>query len=83
MDENELHRYLGVLTINKDAWEENILYIASHLALASVKIQAKALWLPGEIGLKYPDEITPHVAKKVYLCSDNRTHKIVTKYLNR
>ena len=39
---------------DKSRWEENIPYVSSLLAGGSVKIQAKALWLLGEMGLKYP-----------------------------
>ena len=35
-------------------WEDSIPYVASLLDYKSVKIQAKALWLLGEMGLAYP-----------------------------
>ena len=38
----------------KDKWEANIPYVSSLLGSDSVKIKAKALWLLGEMGLKYP-----------------------------
>ena len=40
---SETYRELGVLTKNKDKWEENIPYVSSLLNSGSVKIQAKAL----------------------------------------
>ena len=51
MIESELYKELGELTKNKDRWEESIPYISSLLSHDSVRIQAKALWLLGEMGL--------------------------------
>ena len=52
--ETELYKELGILTRNKNRWEESIPYVSSLLTHGSVKIQAKALWLLGEMGLAYP-----------------------------
>ena len=54
MTEAELYKELGLLTKDKDRWKEAIPYVASLLSHDSVKIQAKALWLLGEMGLIYP-----------------------------
>jgi len=54
LTESELYRTLGALTKNKGAWEDNIPYVSSLLAHESIKIKAKALWLLGEMGLKFP-----------------------------
>ena len=54
MTESELYKELGILTKDKDKWKESIPYVSSLLAHESVKIQAKALWLLGEMGLAYP-----------------------------
>ena len=54
MTESELYKELGMLTKDKDRWEESAPFVSSLLAHESVKIQAKALWLIGEIGLAYP-----------------------------
>ena len=53
MSDSELYKELGVLTKEKTKWKENIPYVSSLLTHESVKIQAKALWLLGEIGLAY------------------------------
>jgi HEAT repeat protein len=53
---------LGELTKSKERWEESIPYVASLLASDSVKIQAKALWMLGEMGLAFPLSIKDHVA---------------------
>ena len=65
MTESELYKNLGILTNDKDRWEDSIPYVASLLDHESVKIQAKALWLLGEMGLAYPrqvQDIVPTIA---------------------
>ena len=65
MNENDLYKELGKLTKNKDKWEENIPYVSLLLSNESVKIQAKALWLLGEMGLEHPisvKRIVPDIA---------------------
>ena len=57
MTESELYKKLGELTKNKAAWEQSISEVAVLLKSDSQKIQAKALWLLGEMGLQYPEKI--------------------------
>ncbi len=57
MTEVELYKELGTLTKSKEKWEESIPYVSSLLTYDSVKIQAKALWLLGEMGLIYPQSV--------------------------
>lgn len=57
MNETELYKRLGILTKEKERWEESIPYVAPLLSHESVKIQAKALWLIGEMGLVYPESV--------------------------
>ena len=57
MIESELYKELGELTKNKDRWKESIPYISALLSHDSVKIQAKSLWLLGEMGLVYPQSV--------------------------
>ena len=57
MTEKELYIELGILTKNRDRWKERIPYVSSLLRHESVKIQAKALWLLGEMGLMYPQSV--------------------------
>ena len=57
LNETELYKELGKLTKEKDKWRENIPAVHSLLEHDSAKIQAKALWLLGEMGLKWPREI--------------------------
>ena len=57
MTESELYKELGILTKEKDRWEESIPYVSSLLTHESVQIRAKALWLLGEMGLIYPQSV--------------------------
>ena len=57
MTEAELYKELGILTKDKDKWKEAIPYVSSLLSDDSAKIQAKALWLLGEMGLVYPQSV--------------------------
>ena len=57
MTEAELYKKLGQLTKNKAEWESSISDVADLLAQDSSKIQAKALWLLGEMGLRHPNKI--------------------------
>ena len=57
MTEAELYKELGILTKDKEKWEESIPYVSSLLTDESVKIQAKALWLLGEMGFIYPQPV--------------------------
>ena len=57
MTEAELYKELGILTKDKDRWKEAIPYVSSLLSHDSVKIQAKALWLLGEMGLVNPQPV--------------------------
>ncbi|MCR5766322.1 MAG: HEAT repeat domain-containing protein [Treponema sp.] len=61
MTEAELYKKLGELTKNKSKWEQSIPEIAELLNSESQKIQAKVLWLLGEMGLNYPDKIAEFV----------------------
>ena len=54
MNESELYKELGKLTDDKTKWEEKVPYVSSLLGHESEKIQAKALWLIGEMGLAHP-----------------------------
>ena len=68
MTDSELYKNLGALTKSKDLWEENIPYVASLLSSESTKIKAKALWLLGEMGLKFPLAIKDSVPAIAAFC---------------
>ena len=61
MTESELYKELGILTKDKDKWKESIPYVFSLLTYDSVKIQAKALWMLGEMGLIYHQSVLASV----------------------
>ena len=61
MEEKEIYKELGVLTKDKTVWKENIPYVSSLLYHESAKIKAKALWLIGEMGLVYPEDVKSSV----------------------
>lgn len=63
MTEAELYKELGALTKDKDRWEEEIPRVSSLLATESVTIRAKALWLLGEMGLRFSTLIGEHVPR--------------------
>ena len=63
MNESDLYKELGILTKDKSRWKESIPYVSSLLTHDSVKIQAKALWLLGEMGLAYPQTVQDTVSK--------------------
>lgn len=73
MEESELYKKLGILTKDKDKWEDNIPYVSSLLAHDSVKIQAKALWLLGEMGLEYPLKVQDAVPAIVSFCDSKES----------
>ncbi len=62
MTESELYKELGLLTKDKGRWKESIPYVSSLLTHESVKIQAKALWLLGEMGLVHPQSVQDAVS---------------------
>lgn len=70
MNESELYKELGVLTKEKTRWKESIPYVSSLLGHESEKIKAKALWLLGEMGLEYPDDVKDTVAEIVTFFDD-------------
>ena len=57
MRDDALYRELGVLTRDRDKWKTQIPYVSSLLTHESDRIRAKALWLLGEMGLRYPAEV--------------------------
>lgn len=70
MSESVLYKELGVLTKDKDRWEENVPYVSSLLTHESVKIQAKALWLLAEIGFAYPQSVQDVIPAIFSFCSN-------------
>ena len=68
VNESELYKELGTLTKDRERWETSIPYVSSLLTHDSVKIQAKALWLLGEMGLTYPLSVQDAVSDIAAFC---------------
>mgnify|MGYP004551380633 FL=1 len=67
-----MYRELGQLTKDKTIWKQNIPYVASLLKNQSPIITAKAMWLLGEMGLIYPQEIAPYTKEIAsFIVSEN------------
>ncbi len=71
LSESKLYKELGLLTKDKGRWKENIPYVSSLLSNESIKIQAKALWLLAEMGLKYPSSVKDAVPQVVSFLDSN------------
>lgn len=69
MGESSLYKELGILTKDRDRWEENIPYVSSLLSHESVTIQAKALWLLAEMGFAYPLPVQNMVPSIASFCN--------------
>ena len=68
MSESELYKSLGALAKDKRKWEERIPYVSSLLTHESIGIQAKALWLLGEMGLVHPQSVQGSVPMIASFC---------------
>ena len=61
-DEKETLKELRDIQKDKENWKRYITLVADNLNEdSSVNIKSKALWMLGEMGLKYPQEIKGHV----------------------
>ena len=81
MTESELYKELGILTKEKDRWEECVPYISSLLTHESVQIRAKALWLLGEMGLICPQSVQDAVPVIASFC-DSREQLLRERAVN-
>lgn len=72
-DDKEILKELKDITRNKKDWKSNIDDVAAKLNKNySIAVNAKALWLLGEMGLKYPMEIERYIKDIIpYLENDN------------
>ena len=68
MTEKELYRELGALTKDREKWKESLPYVSTLLPHSSIKIQAKALWLLGEMGLADPPSVRDVVPAIACFC---------------
>lgn len=72
-NDKEILKELRDLKRNKEDWKSNIDEIAAKLdENYSIAVNAKALWLLGEMGLKHPREIEGHIKDIIpYLENEN------------
>ena len=63
MNDKELYHELGTLTKKRADWPQQISHVESLLQHHSPTITAKSLWLLGEMGLLYPQNIQPYVSR--------------------
>lgn len=72
-NDKEILKELRDITRNKEDWKSNIDDVAAKLnENYSVAVKAKALWLLGEMGLKYPMEMERYIEDIVpYLENEN------------
>lgn len=69
---DEVYKQLTKLTKDKKQWEISIPYVGNLLTNPSDRIKAKALWLIGEMGMKYPEKVTPFLnVLVIYLSNAN------------
>lgn len=81
-DEKEILEELREITKNRKDWKSNINNVANKLKNDySVSVNAKALWLLGEMGLKYPTEIEPHI-KDIFAFMDDKHPKLRERSVN-
>ena len=73
INDKEILKELSDITKNKESWKANIDNVAVKLNKNfSIAIKAKALWILGEMGLKYPIEIEGYIGDIAsYLEDDN------------
>ena len=74
MEESELYKKLGILTKDKDKWEDNIPYVSSLLAHDSVKIRERAVNALGRIGRGNCCVIQPYWTDLFRFASDNEAN---------
>ena len=72
-NDKEILKELGDITRNKEDWKSNIDDVALKLdENYSTAVNAKALWLLGEMGLKHPIKIEDHIKDIIpYLENEN------------
>ena len=61
MSETEILVELRQITVQKEGWTDSIERVGGFLSHVSLKVQAKALWLLGEMGLLHPKMVGHYV----------------------
>lgn len=61
MNEPKILAELRQITLQKERWVDFVAHVGGYLRHDSIKVQAKALWLLGEMGLLYPGQVSVHI----------------------
>ena len=70
--DDAVYRRLAWLLDNREEWESSVDEVGSLLTGSSNRIAAKALWVFGEMGLRYPQLVEPYLdAAAAHLRSEN------------
>lgn len=70
--ESQLLAELSALTKDKKRWEGQLSAVGGLLGHPSGKVQAKALWLLGEMGLLHPGKAEPYLPQIAAMLEDPR-----------
>lgn len=63
INDTVLLKKLNEIRDNKATWETSFDFTASQLNASTPKIQAKVLWMLGEMGLLYPEKTAPFISQ--------------------
>ena len=81
-DDNDILKELRNITDNKESWKSNIGDVAAGLdENYSAEVNAKALWLLGEMGLKYPLQVKQYI-KDIASFLENDNPKLRQRAVN-
>lgn len=72
--ENEILEELRQIQKSNENWKNHINDVVAKLDESySVNVKAKALWILGEMGLKYPQQVKPYINQIAgYMDDDNQ-----------
>lgn len=80
--EKQTLKELREIQKDKDNWKNSIDSVASRINESySLNVRAKALWILGEMGLRYPEEVKSHVSD-IAVFLDNEHPKLRERALN-
>ena len=72
--EEDIIKELREITKNRKNWKSDIVDVAEKLNKNySIEVKAKSLWLLGEMGLKYPEEIESYVENIAVFMDDENS----------
>ncbi|MBQ2961807.1 sister chromatid cohesion protein PDS5 [Methanobrevibacter sp.] len=70
--ENEILKELRDITKDKENWKSRIDFVGEKISGDhSVEVKAKALWILGEMGLRYPLEVEAYIENIIFYLEDD------------